>query len=118
MYFDTITTADDLKKRYRELAKTMHPDVGGHQHTFQAMQVEYENRLKELLDDSKSGKAFISKEEAMELGRMLSEFLKENRPGIWQMIRNVTSQPLANGLIKQFAPAYIVEYVRLLGLTD
>ena len=54
----------------------------------------------------------------MELGRMLSEFLKENRPGIWQMIRNVTSQPLANGLIKQFAPAYIVEYVRLLGLTD
>ena len=119
MYFDNISSAEDLKKQYKNYVKTMHPDRGGHLHTFQSMQAEYHDKLKELLGEVQAtGNRFISKEEAMELGKMLCEFLKANRPNVWAIIKNVTTQPLAAGLLKQFAPKYIVEYARLLGLTD
>ena len=47
-YFTNITTLDDLKKAYRRLAFTNHPDRGGDVATMQAINAEYE-QLHELL---------------------------------------------------------------------
>jgi hypothetical protein len=118
MYFDTITNVNELKTKYHEYVKTMHPDRGGHLHTFQQMQAEYENKLKDMLSGANEHKGWLTQEEIKQLGQMLAEFLKQNRPSIWKMVRNVTTQPLAAGLFEQFAPKHVREYVKLLGLVD
>ena len=96
----------------------MHPDRGGDTHAFQAMQTEYEQKLKDMLSGARKKRSFISKQEAMELGQMLAEFLKKNRPSLWSMVRNITTQPLAAALLAQFAPKEVTEYAKLLGLID
>lgn len=40
-YFADCRTAEDLKKKYRKLAKQLHPDAGGSKETFQSMQAEF-----------------------------------------------------------------------------
>ena len=40
-YFDGCRTAEELKKRYREVAKQLHPDNGGDPEQFKAMQAEF-----------------------------------------------------------------------------
>ena len=40
-YFADCQTAEDLKKKYRKLAKLLHPDAGGSKETFQSMQAEF-----------------------------------------------------------------------------
>lgn len=47
-YFNNITTKEELKKRFRELSITLHPDRGGNAEDFAAMMAEYENALKNL----------------------------------------------------------------------
>jgi curved DNA-binding protein CbpA len=42
-YFDDCTTQEQVKTKYRKLAKEYHPDHGGNTDTFKAMQKEYEN---------------------------------------------------------------------------
>lgn len=47
-YFAHITDADALKAEYRRLCKELHPDKGGSNADFRAMQQEYEQRLKDI----------------------------------------------------------------------
>jgi hypothetical protein len=51
LYFKTgeISTLDDLKKAYKNLAKKLHPDKGGDTAKFQAMQNEYDLLVNEIL---------------------------------------------------------------------
>lgn len=51
IYFKTgeISTLDDLKKAYKNLAKKLHPDKGGDTAKFQAMQNEYDLLVNEIL---------------------------------------------------------------------
>ena len=42
-YFANIKTADELRKIYRELCLTLHPDRGGNEEEFKAMQTEFES---------------------------------------------------------------------------
>lgn len=47
-YFNNISNAEDLKKRFRELSITLHPDRGGNAEDFAAMLAEYETAAKNL----------------------------------------------------------------------
>lgn len=48
-YFQPNLTVDELKRRYFQLAKLHHPDLGGDLRTMQAINHQYEHRLS-LLD--------------------------------------------------------------------
>ena len=54
-YFNNITTAEELKKRFRELSITLHPDRGGNAEEFAAMLAEYQEAAKNV-----GGGAFTS----------------------------------------------------------
>ena len=56
-YFVNIETIEELKKKYKELAKKLHPDLGGNKEEFQAMNNEYDLLFKELKLNKKSNKA-------------------------------------------------------------
>ncbi len=47
---DAITPADEIKRRFRELAKRYHPDRGGRQEDFVAINHAYVQALRLLLD--------------------------------------------------------------------
>ena len=40
-YFQNCKTAEELKKKYRDLAKQLHPDAGGNEEEFKSMQAEF-----------------------------------------------------------------------------
>ena len=45
-YFNNITTAEELKEKFRNYCITMHPDKGGDPEEFKAMLAEYEEAVK------------------------------------------------------------------------
>lgn len=47
-YFTNCKTAEALKKEYRKLAKQLHPDLGGNEEEFKAMQNKFEKMWKHL----------------------------------------------------------------------
>lgn len=47
-YFNNISNAEDLKKRFRELSISLHPDRGGSSEEFAVMLAEYETAAKNL----------------------------------------------------------------------
>lgn len=44
-YFIECHTSQEVKDRYRELAKKLHPDTGGTDRAFQIMQEQYEHAI-------------------------------------------------------------------------
>ena len=48
MYFDHLKTSDEIKNRYKLLAKRLHPDVGGDTVIMQEINTSYEKALKKL----------------------------------------------------------------------
>ena len=53
-YFIGVETLEELKKKYKELAKKHHPDLGGNKEKFQAMNNEYDMLFKDLKANKKS----------------------------------------------------------------
>lgn len=47
-YFRGVETIEELKKKYKELAKKLHPDLGGSKEEFQSMNNEYDMLFKDL----------------------------------------------------------------------
>ena len=102
MYFETCHTAEDCKKRYRQLAMELHPDKqGGSTVAFQKMRNEYEKRLNELMNFTESSV------EKKKLAQLLLEFLKITQPNLYGQICNILQIPILkigakNGINKLF----------------
>lgn len=45
-YFKDCKTAEEIKNRFKELAKQLHPDCGGDAEQFKAMKAEYDEIIK------------------------------------------------------------------------
>lgn len=56
-YFANIKTAEELRKVYRELCLTLHPDKGGNEEDFKAMQAEFES-LKAAFMNGNAGTSY------------------------------------------------------------
>lgn len=41
-YFENVTTAEELKRRFHELAKALHPDCGGDPEAFKEMKAQFD----------------------------------------------------------------------------
>ena len=56
-YFIGVETLEELKKKYKELAKKLHPDLGGNKEKFQSMNNEYDLLFKSLKNKKANTKA-------------------------------------------------------------
>ena len=45
-FFENVKTLQELKSKYKELARTYHPDLGGDLETMQKINSEYDEMLK------------------------------------------------------------------------
>jgi len=94
MYFSDCYTADQCKKRYRQLAIQLHPDkTGGDGAEFKKMMEEYESRLREL-----QKKAPLNSSEAIKLAKAILDFLRVAKPEYYQMIQMITVMPMVDML--------------------
>lgn len=53
-YFNDIKDIKDLKKRYKKLARELHPDLGGSEEDFKAMGAEYDVLYKRIKEGIKA----------------------------------------------------------------
>jgi hypothetical protein len=51
VYFEGISTLDDLKRQYRELCKQLHPDCGGSTEAMQDLNAAYAHALKRVMHE-------------------------------------------------------------------
>ena len=79
-YFTECRTAEELKKEYRQIVKKLHPDSGGSEEEFKAMQEEFSTaweRLKNVHQD-KEGNEYTkeTEETAAEFMEIIEQLLK------------------------------------------
>lgn len=80
-YFKETTTPEEIKKRYRELCKQHHPDLGGDEETMKAVNDQYHKALKSAdgqasFDESgKEHKYYYHAEREEEIAAKLRELL-------------------------------------------
>lgn len=98
------TTVDQIKARYRELAKIHHPDKGGNAETMKTVNIEYVEALKAIASDS-------SRSDKTEANKLLIEMLEELKvhyPAVFgiismfnnNMVLNLLSETLAETISK------------------
>ena len=79
-YFKNVATAEELKKAYRDLARELHPDLGGDEEKFKEMQAEYEILWDSLKDihTAQDGSTYVNKstETADEFMNRINTLLK------------------------------------------
>lgn len=73
-FFEGITTAQELKTAYRDLARTHHPDNGGDTATMQAINAEYAflaERIDRAANPDKTAEQFATMQEVNEALRVV-----------------------------------------------
>ena len=76
-YFKGIESVEELKKAYKELAKKLHPDLGGNKEKFQEMNNEYDLLFKSLKANKKENKAANNKDND-NFKNIIDELIKYN----------------------------------------
>ena len=75
-YFIGVETLEELKKKYKELAKQLHPDLGGSKEKFQEMNNEYDKLLESLKANKKANKA--NNKDSDKFKDIINELIKYN----------------------------------------
>jgi len=75
-YFVNINNAEELRKAYRAMCLTMHPDRGGNEEEFKAMQAEFE-QLKKQYQNGTRREQYAHTETAEERARRQAEEQRE-----------------------------------------
>lgn len=65
-WFEGVRTTDELKKRYHELARKHHPDVGGNTADMQEINAQYDELIKVLPKRAADGSTYQPREEQRE----------------------------------------------------
>lgn len=73
MYFDGLKLENEIKARYKELAKKHHPDLGGCAETMKEINNEYEKAITGMYETS--GKSITEIEELLKKDALLREKL-------------------------------------------
>lgn len=76
-YFKDCKTAEDVKARFKDLAKKLHPDCGGNAEEFKAMMNEYTevfNRLKNI-HKTTEGKTYESKKASTQTAEQFADII-------------------------------------------
>ena len=116
MYFDNITTAQELKKEYRRLSFKLHPDHNnGDDREFKSMMQEYQQRLRKLIIESGRTDEQISNDELSALIQMLLDWMKEYRPQLYRQFGFVLENPVTKVMLSaKVLPVSIVETIKKL----
>lgn len=104
MYFSSCHTADECRSLYKELAKKLHPDKGGNASDFQKMQGEYEKRLAELIEGTRTNSI-----EYKRLVTALIEILKVTNPEYYNLVKIFGNHPkveMINELVSTLFPKH------------
>ena len=72
-YFESVKTLEELKEKYRRYCTAMHPDRGGSEEEFKAMQSEYERAALRFTDSKQSRAAADAAAAAAEEARRRAE---------------------------------------------
>ena len=72
-YFESVKTLEELKEKYRRYCIAMHPDRGGSEEEFKAMQSEYERAALRFTDSKQSRAAADAAAAAAEEARRRAE---------------------------------------------
>lgn len=75
-YFIGVETLEELKKKYKELAKKHHPDLGGNKEKFQSMNNEYDLLFKSLKNKKANKKSNIKDNDNFK--DIINELIKYN----------------------------------------
>lgn len=74
---DAVKCVEDLKKQYFTMAQKLHPDHGGDEEAFKALNSEYQSLFKIFKDIHRN---MTSKEDAEKSGRAWTEFYTAKKP--------------------------------------
>ena len=77
MYFKDCKTAEDVKARFKDLAKKLHPDCGGDAEEFKKMMSEYEkafDRLKNV-HATAEGQTYESKKASQQTAQQFADII-------------------------------------------
>ncbi len=94
-WFSELETIEECKAQYRVLSKTMHPDMGGDEESFNAMYDAYRERCKQIEEESKP-----IPEEYVLLANALGKVLKAKYPKVGNAVgKAVAFAPMAVEMI-------------------
>ena len=105
IYFQNITDLEEVKQRYRTLAKELHPDKGGSAFAFQQMQEEYKTVLmnlqnKQVISTPQSNQQ--SNDIMAELGKLAKVLIQKQVPQKYLQAKIKKSQsPIEKGLFSK-----------------
>lgn len=116
MYFDNITTAQELKREYRRLSFILHPDHNnGDDREFKSMQQEYQQRLRKLIIESGRTDEQISNGELLALIQLLVQWIKEYRPQLYSQFSSLVESPVVQVMLStNVVPNSIIEMIKKL----
>jgi hypothetical protein len=75
-YFEECKTIDEVKEKYRKLAKKNHPDLGGNEEVMKQINKEYDMKISKLKDSKSEKRASSQVDESVIFKDIVNELIK------------------------------------------